>query len=362
MSQPSLPLVDPDGPASDEGGLFGVQVSVQDAALVVIPVPWEATASYGRGTARGPEAVRAASLQVDLEDLQFGAVWTRGLGWAGDVAVAVAEDAEATEDAALYVIDAGGADQPSADAELVAARDLVDLGSARVRAAVRSAAEAALDRGALAAVLGGDHSSPLGLIEAVAARHPGVGILHVDAHADLRVAYLGFRESHASIMHNALELPGVACLVGVAYRDLGSAEVARIADDPAITAFYDRDLGAARCAGQSFDSLVEAIVEKLPQKVYLSIDIDGLDPVLCPETGTPVPGGLGWHELCALLVRVSACRTVVGFDLCEVAPGAAAGARRDGWDAIVGARVLYKLAGAALCSQAGSVDPDSASL
>ncbi len=345
--------VDPDGPGAD--GLYGVSVDLEDAGLVVIPVPFQATASYGRGTRDGPEAVLAASLQIDLEDAQFGPAWQFGLAWDGETGAAIAALGDEVDALAQAVIAAGGADADGASAAVQAARDAVDQASGAVRDHVRAAAERALDRGAFAAVLGGDHSSPLGLIAALAARHPGMGILHVDAHADLRVAYLGFAQSHASIMHNALELPGVGGLVGVGYRDMGRAERARIAADPRITAFDDQSLAEALVGGTPFAALVDRICAALPPVVYLSIDIDGLDPALCPETGTPVPGGLGWHQLCALLAAVAARRQIVGFDLCEVAPGSTTSAGRDGWDAIVGARVLYKLIGA-LRAAAGRPD------
>ena len=346
---PIDPDFDPDGPGMGDG-LFGIPLEPEACAVQVIPVPWEATASYGRGTAGGPGAVLAASQQVDLLDLDFGDFWRAGVGML-PVDPRIPTAAAAVESDALRVIAAGGADGSAA---LGAARDRVDEASRRVSASVEAAAEAILDRGSVPAVLGGDHSAPLGLLRAVARRHPGVGILHVDAHADLRVAYLGFAEAHASIMHNALELPGIARLVGVGWRDVGQAEVARATEDPRIVPIWDRDLARAALTGSSFARVVEGIVAALPPLVHVSFDIDGLDPTLCPGTGTPVPGGLSFREATFLLARVAAARRIVSFDLCEVAPG------RDGgeWDANVGARVLFKLAGAALRSAEPSWSAD----
>lgn len=336
------PDFDPDGPGMGDG-LFGLPLPPESCGVQVIPVPWEATASYGRGTAAGPEAVRAASQQVDLHDLDFGDFWRAGVGLL-PLDPRIPALATAVEADALAVIEAGG---PGGSPAVAAARDRVDAASAEVSARVEAQSEAVLARGAVPAVLGGDHSAPLGLLRAVARRHPGVGILHIDAHADLRVAYLGFAEAHASIMHNALELDGVARLVGVGWRDVGQAEAARAASDPRIVAVWDRDLARAALTGSSFGRIVDGIVAALPGKVHVSFDIDGLDPALCPGTGTPVPGGLSFREVALLLARVSAAREIVSFDLCEVAPGA------DGseWDANVGARVLFKLAGAALRSR-----------
>jgi agmatinase len=340
---------DPDGPGLD--GLYGVEVPLEDAGLVVVPVPFQATASYGRGTRDGPAAVRAASLQIDLDDVQFGPSYALGIGWDGSRGDEIAALGDGVDAEARAVIEAGGADTDEASAALRASRDAVDAASAAVRALVQEGAEAALARGAVPVVLGGDHSSPLGNIAAVAARHPGLGIFHVDAHADLRVAYLGFTESHASIMHNALALPGVAGLVGVGYRDMGRAERKRIAEDGRIMAVLDDELGRRRLAQEPFSAVVDAVCAALPDTVYLSIDIDGLEPSLCPDTGTPVPGGLDWHQLCALLEGIARTKRIVGADLCEVAPGQSGAEGRDGWDAIVGARVLYKLIGAVALSR-----------
>jgi agmatinase len=187
----------------------------------------------------------------------------------------------------------------------------------------------------------------LGLIEAVAKRHPGVGILHIDAHADLREAYLGFASSHASIMHRSLEVDGISRLVGVGYRDLGVAECQRIQNDATrIRSFTDFEIAERLANGEPWSQCVNDIVEALPPIVHISFDIDGLDPSLCPNTGTPVPGGLSFRDACMLLAAVSAARRVVSFDLCEVSPGPSGE-----WDANVGARVLYKLAGCAITSQ-----------
>lgn len=349
---------DPDGPGGGEG-LFGVPCPVDDALVRVIPVPWEATASYGRGARCGPAAVLAASMQVDLDDVDFGAAWKAGIALVDDGAEIAALDAQA-EAPALDNIAAGGGD--------AAAIALVDALSERVNAIVYAAAKRALQDGAIPAVLGGDHSAPYGLIRAVAERYPGVGILHVDAHADLRDAFLGFRWSHASIHHNSLLLPGVGRLVGVGYRDIGGAERARIDAEPErIRAHFDHRLSAALMAGAAWADLAASIVADLPPDVYISFDIDGLCPTLCPNTGTPVPGGLSFPMMQLLLREVGARRNVVGFDLCEVSPGpggiAPPSRRRSSaaeWDANVGARVLYKLCGSAVAARArsrGSADP-----
>ena len=332
---------DPDDASTDEG-LYGLS-PVPDPAVVVIPVPWEATVSYGRGTSSAPRAIELASHQVDLFDLEYGAVWKSGIGWA-DIGSDIERLNRRACETAAPVVEAGGS---AASPALMEAARRVDALSRQRDEVVRAAAAAALDAGQIPVVLGGDHSSPLGLLEAVAARHPGVGVLHIDAHADLREAYMGFRSSHASIMTRVLELEGVERLVGVGYRDLGHAEWQRICAEPdRICAFPDPTIAERLSAGDSWLDVVHEIIAKLPNIVHISFDIDGLDPSLCPNTGTPVPGGLGFREAQVLLHEVSKHRQVVSFDLCEVSPG-----HSSEWDANVGARVLYKLAGCALSSR-----------
>jgi agmatinase len=206
-----------------------------------------------------------------------------------------------------------------------------------------------LAKGKTVGLVGGDHSTPFGCIRAHAERYPGLGVLHLDAHADLRDAYEGFTWSHASIMHNVIErIPGVAKLVQVGIRDFGEAEYDAVqASNGRIHTFFEHRLARARLDGMPWREQVDAIVAELPSRIYLSWDIDGLDPTLCPHTGTPVPGGLSFMQAVALLEGVvRAGKTIVGFDLNEVAPGP-----DDEWDGNVGARLLYKMIGWALVSQ-----------
>lgn len=338
------PHFDPDAPGTGDG-LFGLSLDPRDALVQVIPVPWEATASYGRGTRHGPAAILHASKQVDLSDADFGEAWRRGIALL-DLGDRIARWGDEAEHDAIAVIESGG-EHPDRAAKVDHLADLV-------HSVVEAEARRILHDGGIPAVLGGDHSTPLGLHRAICEAFPGVGFLHLDAHADLRQAYLGFQYSHASIFHNTLELPGAGRLVGVGWRDLGRAERARIRDDDRIVPFFDEDLGRALEAGTPWVALVDRIVDALPPLVHISVDIDGLDPTLCPSTGTPVPGGLSWRDLQCLLRRVAQARRVVGFDLVEVNPGRwplPPGAR-DGIDAIVGARTLFKLAGCAISSQA----------
>jgi len=278
--------------------------------------------------------------------MEYGAIWRAGIEWcSADVDISfLNQQASAL---AVPIITSGGATRGQGDAAKVD-----DLAKRRDRA-VYEAALRIFEADGIPVVLGGDHSSPIGLIQAASERHDGLGILHIDAHADLRIAYQGFESSHASIMHRALSLPGVDRIVGVGYRDLGKAELQRIHDESdRIRAFPDHEIAYRLAQGTPWQRVVDDIVDALPPTIHISFDIDGLDPSLCPNTGTPVPGGLQYRDVLVLLWTISQRRRVLSFDLCEVSPGPVGE-----WDANVGARILYKLAGCASVSKLSEVTP-----
>ena len=341
--------IDPNGPGIANGSYFGLPFAPEESSLVLIPVPWDVTVSYREGTALGPGAILDASLQVDLYDVHCPGAWKQGIGTAELDDTWPLRSRMLREEARRVIEhwETGG----SPDSESLRRRlRRVNEGAERLEAEVYAEACRWLDAGKTVGVVGGEHSVPLGLIRAVAERHPGLGILHVDAHADLREAYEGFVRSHASIMFNALrEAPSLASLVQVGVRDFCDEEARLAADDPRVTMFDGPGLSASKFAGESWHSLCERIVARLPQQVYVSFDIDGLTAQYCPHTGMPVPGGLTFDEAVYLLSRVVASgRRIVGFDLCEVAP---APSGDDEWDANVGARMLYKLCLFALSSE-----------
>lgn len=330
-------------PPPPEAGLFGASPRPEDCRLVLVPVPWDATVSYGDGSSKGPEAILAASHQLDLEDAAFEQPYRAGITMLPQDERLAALNASARVEA-LRVI--GGEASPDA---IQKSLELVNETSRVVNARVEAlAAEHLGER--LVGVVGGDHSSPYGLIKALANKHSqGFGILHFDAHFDLRRAYEGFEHSHASIMFNVMEtLPAVRTLVQVGIRDYSAEERDyQKSLRGSSRVFYSRELFRRKARGDSWAEITGDILAALPQDVYVSFDVDGLDPSFCPSTGTPVPGGLGFEEALYIVEElVASGRRIVGFDLCEVAPGKGG----DEWDANVGARILYKLCGAALAS------------
>lgn len=333
---------DPNAAALPDSGIFGLPPRPpEEAEVVLLPVPWEVTTSYRPGTARGPAAILAASRQVELFDLEFGRPYERGIVLMPQSEEVERWNAEGRQ-FAEQVIQVGGA--LDARPDLTHALDRVNELSVRLNDWVEHETDRWLERGKLVGLVGGDHSTPFGALRALSRRHPGLGILHLDAHADLRRAYEGFTYSHASIMYNVTaQLPGVAKLVQVGIRDLGEEEYDRIESSSGrIVTHFDVRLKERSLSGVSWSTQCAEIVSSLPREVYLSFDIDGLDPALCPHTGTPVPGGLGFAEVNLLLRAVAhSGRRIIGFDLNEVAPGPDG----DEWDANVAARLLYKMIG-----------------
>jgi len=330
----SIPF-DPNG-VGIKGTLFGLPADEQKASVILLPVPWEVTVSYGAGTASGPKAILDASAQLDLADPEFDRAWEAGYyrrEWDSSI--------QSTSDALRkktfnYITSLEEGKAPDKKHPVVQEANQAAEGLKR---ALRKEALTHLKAGKLVGLVGGDHSTPLGLLEAMAEHHGSFGILQIDAHADLRPAYEGFEFSHASIMWNALKIQEVSRLVQVGIRDLCQQELDLIRSQPnRIHTFFDEQLKDTLHEGQPWKTTTQHIVETLPDKVYISFDIDGLDPKLCPHTGTPVPGGLAFHEAVSLIRElVKSGRQIIGFDLNEVAPG------DDEWDANVGARILYKL-------------------
>ena len=337
---------DPDGVGVGNGAYFGLPFEPEAARLVLISAPWDVTVSYGAGTAYGPDAVIEASTQLDFHDPLAPGAWRRGIATA-DVDYSLLEQSQRLRSDAERVIDhLEGGGSPDDD-YVVRKLRRVNEGCAAMNANIGAQAARWLDAGKLVGLVGGDHSTPYGLVRALGARHTSFGILHLDAHCDLRDAYEGFAFSHASIMYNILrDVPQVARIVQVGVRDFSEGEAALAAASERIATFDDLSLAEAAFRGATWDAQSRSIVESLPGEVYVSFDIDALTFENCPHTGTPVSGGLTFNQavwLLATLVRSG--RRIIGFDMVEVAP---AGDERI--DAITGARVLWKLCGQTLLS------------
>ncbi len=317
------------------GNIFGLPYSVEQADIVILPIPWDVTVSYGSGTSRGPAAILNASTQIDYSIPKVHKPWEL------KVAMEIVSD-EVLQKSNLLRSDAERYIQwiEQAGDEHQDIRHRINLACSELERDVRKKIDYYLERDILVGCLGGDHSTPLGLINALANRYDSFGILQIDAHMDLRDAYEGLEYSHASIMFNALTNSNISHLIQVGIRDYCEEEVEYIRNSNCkVITFYDQDLKEASFNGSTWQNQVKKILSELPDLIYISFDIDGLNPSLCPNTGTPVPGGLSFQEATYLIqMLVKSGKKIIGFDLSEVSPG------EGDWDANVGARILYQLA------------------
>lgn len=329
---------DPNGVGLENAGIFGLPFSPDEAQVVLIPAPWGVTVSYGGGTHNAPKAILEASPQIDYAHPSYGAdTWKIGIAMLSfeEWQDAYNEGVELRKQATLHIekLEHGVSDDGFTKP--------VNEACARFHKRIEKTAAELLNRNKLVGLVGGDHSTSLGLMRALAEKQGDFGILQIDAHCDLREAYEGFTHSHASIMWNALKIRHIKKLVQVGVRDYSISENDVIQDSNGrIRTFFDADMRQRQFEGARWAEIVRDIVNDLPEKIYISFDIDGLEPSLCPHTGTPVPGGLRFQEAMYLVESVSKSgATIVGFDLNEVSP-----AENNDWDANVGMRVLWNLA------------------
>lgn len=334
---------DPNDIGINNGNIFGFPYTLDEAEIVILPVPWDVTASYGKGTSNAPKAIIEASTQLDffhpklknayatkIHMLPINASWKK-----------LNDDLSQKSKQYIHFLESGGKITDSTEYQQLLAE--INTQQLNIKNKILALAKELHSKGKFVAILGGEHSVPLGLIESLAEKH-SFGILQIDAHADLRNAYEGFEQSHASIMHNALEIKNIKKLVQVGVRDLSEQEADRIANDNRIISFFDWDLKKEKYQGKNWAEQCKSIIHELPDKVYISFDIDGLKPYLCQNTGTPVAGGFELEEITFLVFElIKSGKKIIGFDLNEVGNA--------NWDANVGARVLWNLCIATKISQ-----------
>jgi agmatinase len=331
---------DPNGLGDGNNNIYGLPFTVEEAEVVIIPVPWEVTVSYSAGTALGPQAIFNASYQVDLFDPKIKDAWKIGIAMddASDEIASKSESFRRKAESYIEMLEEG--ETPETNDEMERTRKAINAECVKMNNIVKEKSLSLLEQNKIVALLGGDHSTPLGLMQALAEKNNSFAILQIDAHADLRDAYEGFEFSHASIMFNALKIPQVSKLIQVGIRDYCEAEFDLIQNSNGrIKTFFDRDIKHKQYEGASWANICSDIISQLPNEIYLSFDIDGLDPKLCPSTGTPVAGGFEFEQILLLIEKiVDSGKRIIAFDINEVAPGG------DEWDANVGARLLYRIA------------------
>jgi agmatinase len=332
---------DPNGVGNVLGNIFGLPFSIDNSRLVFIPVPWDVTVSNHEGTCHAPGLILEQSSQIDLYDPFSVDAWKKGMAMEPIDDKLLALNARCRERAVpLIRYQEQGGRLAGSDA-MIAELSEINLTCAEVIDSIMEKCLMYAENRQLPFVIGGDHSVSLGNMFAMLQLYPGLGILQIDAHADFRLGYQGFFYSHASVMRNVMDLEDsrVGQLVQVGLRELCDDELLFIEKHPSkISAWYDRDMHARLFKGETWHDICGHIIERLPGKVYVSFDMDGLDPALCPHTGTPVPGGLSYNQAMYLLeMIVNSGRKIVGADLVETGPNT--------FDAMMACRIIYRMAG-----------------
>jgi agmatinase len=327
----------PNDPATEESNIFGLPFNKEDAAIVLLPLPWEVTVSFSAGTANAPDLIFDASHQVDLYDPYVKDAWKIGL-FMDETNRDWNSKSETLRSKAVQIlshITSGTIDENEKQAKLL--YNEVNEGGKKFNQEVKEYASTIIKSGKIIGGVGGDHSTPLGIIQALTEKFDNFGILQLDAHCDLRAAFEGFEYSHASIMYNALKHGQITKLVQVGIRDYCEEEVNYIAQaNGRVKTFFDRDIKQAQFKGKKIDDIFNDIVKELPSRIYLSFDADALDPKLCPNTGTPVAGGFETDEILFLLEKVvESGRQIIAFDLNETG--------NNEWDANVSSRLLFRI-------------------
>jgi agmatinase len=326
--------------ANRNNNIFGLPFSEDDAQIILFPVPWEVTVSCNAGTARATEHIFKASTQIDLFYADMPNGWKKGFYMLPvDKKILIKSD-YLRKEAELYIdFIAHGQDINNNKFMLKSLKE-INEGSELMNNWVYEKTKALLSKDKLVGLIGGDHSVSLGYFKALAEKYNSFGVLQIDAHCDLRKAYEKFNYSHASIMYNALtEIDAIERLVQVGVRDYCEEEWNYICNSNyKVITYFDQQIKERLFAGDHWVHIVDEMITHLPENVYFSFDIDGLDPKLCPNTGTPVPGGFQSDEILYLLKKiVESGKKIIGFDMVEVGVG------ETNYDAVVASRLLWKI-------------------
>lgn len=335
-----LSKFNPNSVSNPNNNIFGLPFTEDDATLVLLPVPWEVTVSYNAGTARAAEHIFNAALQVDLFDADCKEAWKKGFYMRPVDRKILMKSDYLRKEAELYIDYISKGEILENNKFMCNGLKEINEGGRLLNNWVYEQTKQLLNKNKLVGLIGGDHSTSFGYIKALAEHHPDFGILQIDAHADLRKAYEDFKYSHASIMYNVLEeIPAVTRLMQVGVRDYCEEEYNYImSTGDRVYTYTDKTIKEKMYEGVTWNEITEQIINYLPDKVYISFDIDGLDPKLCPNTGTPVPGGFEVDQVLYLFKKIKQSgKTIIGFDLVE------SGVGDHDWDSNVAARILWRM-------------------
>lgn len=290
MNNPSKGIGMGHGVAGRYGGLPDEFSNLDTAKIVIVPVPFDKTTTYQKGSDKGPEALIEASRNLELYDIETG----------------------------FEVYELG----------IHTAKPIVSQTSEAMIANVEKTVEHFLNMGKFVVTIGGEHSISPAPIRAYAKHYPGLSVLQLDAHADLQPAYEDNPLSHASAMSRVKEIPSVSALVAVGIRSMSSDEVEHM--DKKLT-YFAHDIW-------NQNNWIDSVVNSLSDEVYITLDLDVFDPSILPSTGTPEPGGLQWYPVLRLLKEVSTKKKIVGFDIVELCPNP-----NDKSSDFLAAKLVYKI-------------------
>lgn len=262
----------------------------ENAKVVLVPVPFDLTTTYVKGSDRGPDALIEASRNMELYDIETG----------------------------FEVFTVGIHTQKPVHAD--SSKEMIDRVQHRV--------EDLLKKDKFVVTLGGEHAISQAPIRAHSKQHPGMSVLQFDAHADLQPAYEGDPLSHASVMSRVKEIPGLGPIVAVGIRSMSIEEVPFV--DKKLT-YFAHDI-------HENDQWIDSVVKALSDEVYITLDLDVFDSSIMPSTGTPEPGGLNWQQVTKLLKRVAKEKKIVGMDIVELCPNP-----NDKSPDFLAAKLLYKI-------------------
>ncbi|MEP6675923.1 MAG: arginase family protein [Ferruginibacter sp.] len=335
-----LSQFNPDAVSNPNNNIFGLPFSEDDARLIILPVPWEVTVSRNAGTARAPEHIFRSSLLIELYDPQYTDCWRQGYFMQQPDKKILLKSDYLRKEAELYINYITDGEKLENNKFMCKSLREINEGSLFLNNWVQEQTTALLDKDKLVGLLGGDLSTPFGYYKALAEKHNDFGILHIDSHCGMRKAYEGFTYSHVSLFYNALEqIPQIKKLVQLGIRDFAEEEWNVIRNSgERISTFLDVAIKKRIFEGETWKQITDDIVAQLPEKVIFCVDIDGLDPKLCPHTSTSVAGGFNTEQIHYLFKSViDSGRQLIGFNLNEV------GISHDDWDEKVGARILFEL-------------------
>jgi agmatinase len=333
-------MYNPNTNCIDNGNFAAIEANYLDSHIILFPTPWEATVSYREGTIKAPELIRLASMQLDLFNKQYESIDVDGrIYWDSSCYEDIYKLALKTR----YLVQSKlSSDFNSNYEESRSLRDEINKNSNMFNDLVYKNSITALEQHKIVGLVGGDHSIPYGQLKAVGDTYPSFGIMHIDAHHDIRPFFQGFKFSHGSIFHNVLStVKTMDSLVQIGIRDYCKQEYEYAKVHPKVTTFYDADISSELFKGLSnWGVIVDTIIEALPQHVYVSLDMDGLAIENTLSTGTPVPGGLSYAQVRYLIDELASRRTIIGFDVVECGQSEV--------DTVVAMRLIFQLCYASL--------------